>query len=85
MKLPENYVLGVGVVKPTAKGGFGQKMLEKLGWREGEGLGKNKTGMLQAIDVKKKNDKDGVSPWFPIKHLLPNMPISASSYPPGEG
>lgn len=60
MKLPENYVLGVGVVKPTAKGGLGQKMLEKLGWKDGEGLGKHKTGMVEAIELKKRDGKDGV-------------------------
>ncbi|GMH44113.1 hypothetical protein BSKO_12047 [Bryopsis sp. KO-2023] len=60
MKLPEHYVLGVGVVKPTGKGGFGQKLLEKMGWKDGEGLGKNKTGISEAIELKFKDDKDGV-------------------------
>lgn len=62
MKLPKDYVPGVGVVKPTGGyGGFGQKMLEKMGWAEGQGLGKEKHGMKAAIEVQKKEDTLGVS------------------------
>lgn len=62
MKLPKDYVPGVGVVKPTGGyGGFGQKMLEKMGWAEGQGLGKEKHGMKAALEVQKKEDTLGVS------------------------
>jgi hypothetical protein len=63
MKLPKDYVPGVGVVKPTGGyGGFGQRMLEKFGWAEGQGLGKEKHGMKAAIEVQKKEDTLGVRP-----------------------
>lgn len=61
MKLPKNYVAGVGEVKPTCYGGFGQKMLEKMGWNKGQGLGKEKRGMREALEVKEKKDTLGVS------------------------
>jgi hypothetical protein len=61
MKLPAGHVAGVGVHKATAYGGFGQQMLEKMGWSKGQGLGKQKHGMKEAIEVKKKEDALGVS------------------------
>lgn len=61
MKLPAGHVPGVGVHKATAYGGFGQQMLEKMGWSKGQGLGKQKDGMKEAIEVKKKEDSLGVS------------------------
>ena len=61
MKLPQNYVPGVGLHKATGGfGGVGQKMLEKMGWQEGQGLGREKHGMADAIEVTKKEDTLGV-------------------------
>lgn len=62
MKLPPGHVPGMAVQhKATAYGGIGQKMLEKMGWEKGQGLGKEKHGMKEAIEVKKKEDTLGVS------------------------
>ena len=61
MKLPAGYVPGVGVLTNTALGGFGQRMLEKMGWKKGEGLGKDKDGVTEALEVKNKQDTAGVS------------------------
>ena len=60
MKLPPGYVEGQGVVKATAYGGFGERMLKTLGWEKGKGLGKEEQGMKEAIEVKKKEDTVGV-------------------------
>ena len=60
MKLPAGHVAGSGVHKATAYGGFGQQMLEKMGWSKGQGLGKQKDGMKEALEVKKKEDNLGV-------------------------
>lgn len=60
MKLPVGYVPGQGVVKATAYGGYGQRMLERMGWTKGQGLGKTKDGIKQAIEVTKKEDTLGV-------------------------
>ena len=46
--------------KASAYGGYGQRMLEKMGWETGQGLGANKDGMKQALEVKKKDDALGV-------------------------
>lgn len=56
------YVPGVGLHKPTAKGGFGEQLLRRMGWSEGKGLGIKEDGMADAITVKKKEDQTGVPP-----------------------
>lgn len=52
---------------------FARKQLEKYGWKEGQGLGKNNTGSPNAIKQKLKFDKSGlghkitdelVNPWW---------------------
>ena len=61
MKLPIGYIPGKGgVEKASGFGGYGQKMLEKMGWAKGQGLGSNKDGIKEAIEVKKKEDTLGV-------------------------
>nr|XP_003704274.1 PREDICTED: G patch domain-containing protein 4 isoform X1 [Megachile rotundata] len=39
---------------------FGQKMLEKMGWSNGKGLGANEQGMTEHVRVSVKNDKSGI-------------------------
>jgi len=39
---------------------FGQRMLEKMGWQTGAGLGKNEDGMTEHIDMKFKANLKGV-------------------------
>ncbi|KAI8643570.1 hypothetical protein BD408DRAFT_364485 [Parasitella parasitica] len=42
------------------KGSFAQTQLEKFGWENGDGLGKNKEGNIKHVSVSIKNDKKGV-------------------------
>lgn len=35
---------------------FGKKLMEKMGWAEGEGLGASGQGMLDPIMLRKKDD-----------------------------
>lgn len=37
MKLPANYVMGEGQKKASGFGGFGQRLMESMGWEKGEG------------------------------------------------
>jgi len=60
MKLPDGYTPGVGVVKSSGYGGFGERMLKQFGWQEGRGLGKEEQGMSSAIEIRKKEDQIGV-------------------------
>ncbi len=60
MKLPDGYTPGVGVVKASGFGGLGERILTKFGWKEGRGLGKEGQGMVEAIEVRQKDDAGGV-------------------------
>jgi hypothetical protein len=61
MKLPPGHVPGVGVVKPTAKGGLGERLLRKYGWTDGDGLGVGRAGRSAPIETKLKQNNAGVS------------------------
>ena len=39
---------------------FAKKQMEKMGWKEGEGLGKDSTGMTTHIKVAKKDESTGL-------------------------
>lgn len=41
---------------------FGQKMLEKMGWQEGKGLGRNEQGITQNIALKANHTAKGKLP-----------------------
>lgn len=41
--------------------GMGMHLLQKMGWRPGEGLGKNKEGQLEPLALDVKTDKKGLS------------------------
>lgn len=60
MKLPEGYVNGVPPKKATAMGGFGQQMLERMGWQKGCGLGKESQGISVPLEAVKKDDTVGL-------------------------
>eukprot|EP00591_Stephanopyxis_turris_P006613 CAMPEP_0195510266 /NCGR_PEP_ID=MMETSP0794_2-20130614/2960_1 /TAXON_ID=515487 /ORGANISM="Stephanopyxis turris, Strain CCMP 815" /LENGTH=257 /DNA_ID=CAMNT_0040637651 /DNA_START=203 /DNA_END=973 /DNA_ORIENTATION=+ len=51
-------VLNESVSAPTSS--FAQKQLEKMGWNEGEGLGKKKGGMTSHIKVKIRAEDEGL-------------------------
>uniref|UniRef100_A0A4W3JAK1 SON protein n=1 Tax=Callorhinchus milii TaxID=7868 RepID=A0A4W3JAK1_CALMI len=69
-------------------GGMGAQLMRKMGWKEGEGLGKNKDGTVEPIMVDFKTDRKGLvaegekaqkkSGNFPImKDLSGKHPVSA--------
>lgn len=39
---------------------FGFKMLEKMGWKKGKGLGQNENGLLEPVKINSVSDKKGV-------------------------
>ena len=61
MKLPIGYSPG-STHKATTYGGIGEKLLKQFGWKEGQGLGAEGTGITSALKVAKKEDTIGVSP-----------------------
>lgn len=53
-------VLLKGLQKPMSSDSFGLRMLQKMGYQEGEGLGKDGNGIKEPIQVKLKYDKLGI-------------------------
>ncbi len=53
-------VLLKGLQKPMNTDSFGLRMLQKMGYQEGEGLGKDGNGIKEPIQVKLKYDKLGI-------------------------
>jgi Pin2-interacting protein X1 len=41
------------------KSAFGYRMMEKMGWAAGKGLGKKEDGMVAHVKVKKRADAQG--------------------------
>ncbi|XP_026203276.1 angiogenic factor with G patch and FHA domains 1 isoform X2 [Anabas testudineus] len=54
----------------------GRKMLEKMGWKKGEGLGKEGTGMKDPIELKIRKSQSGLGAGAAMS--LDNMSISTS-------
>jgi hypothetical protein len=40
--------------------GLAEKLLKKMGWREGEGLGRNKQGISTPLMAQKRGDRAGI-------------------------
>ncbi|RYG47016.1 hypothetical protein EON67_08950, partial [archaeon] len=52
------------------KSAFGQRMLARMGWSEGKGLGKHEDGMLTHVKVKKRAESQGLCSHQPANHAL---------------
>ena len=46
--------------KEKISSAFGEKMLKKMGWSEGEGLGKGKKGEVEPLSVRKRKESLGL-------------------------
>uniref|UniRef100_F6ZBX8 G-patch domain-containing protein n=1 Tax=Ciona intestinalis TaxID=7719 RepID=F6ZBX8_CIOIN len=49
-------------------GGIGKALLQKMGWKEGEPLGKTMTGSLEPLRVNVKTDRKALIPAGPVAH-----------------
>ncbi|CAG0914570.1 unnamed protein product [Notodromas monacha] len=53
--------------------GPGRALLERMGWKEGEGLGKSKAGPLEPLTLDIKTDKRGLG--IPVKRQQPSCQV----------
>nr|CAD7440725.1 unnamed protein product [Timema bartmani] len=57
---------------------MGMTLLQKMGWRPGEGLGKNKEGSLIPLQLEVKMDKKGLVSQEEL-HPRPVMPVPVAT------
>lgn len=63
-------------------GGMGMELLKKMGWRPGEGLGKNRKGVVEPISFRVKLDKRGLASNEDIIASMNKVPkVSSTSAP----
>lgn len=61
VRLPSLSVISLThSLSPLDKTGFGYRMLQKMGWKEDKGLGKNETGMAAAVKVSRREEGLGL-------------------------
>lgn len=63
-------------------GGMGKFLLQKMGWKEGEGLGKNKSGSLTPLVLDVKMDRKGLvtQEEVPFKGKVGRFPLPPVQY-----
>ena len=52
----DRLLVGSGKSNKEVKSKFGLKMMEKMGWNKGTGLGKNQDGMLDCIQIERRDE-----------------------------
>ena len=55
-KYYDRLLAGTGATERKVESRFGSKMLEKMGFKEGQGLGKNDDGITECIQIKRRDD-----------------------------
>eukprot|EP00915_Cephaloidophora_sp_WS-2016_P000943 GHVH01001240.1.p2 GENE.GHVH01001240.1~~GHVH01001240.1.p2 ORF type:complete len:139 (+),score=33.27 GHVH01001240.1:182-598(+) len=59
-KFYERLLKSNNVSSKKVKCSFAEKMMEKMGWKEGAGLGKDKQGSTEVLQVKIRKDGQGL-------------------------
>ena len=67
-----DWTLDLAVILCVDKTGFGFRMLAKMGWSEGKGLGANEDGAATHVRVKKRQDNLGSSGHNSSAHVGPS-------------
>ena len=49
-----------GATNKKVKSKFGEKMLAKMGWTEGKGLGKKENGLKDCVQIKRRDEGTGL-------------------------
>ena len=56
----DKLMVGSGSTNRAVESKFGSKMLAKMGWQEGQGLGKNQDGMKDCIQITRREEGTGL-------------------------
>ena len=59
-KYYDRLLTGSGSTQKEVKSKFGEKLMEKMGWSKGKGLGKKADGMVDCIQIKRREENLGM-------------------------
>ena len=59
-KFYDRLLTGTGVSGQQVESEFGSKILSKLGWKPGEGLGSGRAGMTECIQITRREESAGL-------------------------
>ena len=59
-KYYEKILAGSGTSSVKVKSAFGEKILAKYGWKEGQGLGATMSGVSECVQIQKRDERVGI-------------------------
>ena len=59
-KYYDRLLVGTGSTSKEVKSKFGEKLMAKMGWSKGDGLGKARDGMVECIQIKRRDENLGM-------------------------
>jgi hypothetical protein len=59
-KYYEKILAGSGTSSVKVKSAFGEKILAKYGWKEGQGLGSSMSGVSECVQIQKRDERVGI-------------------------
>lgn len=59
-KYYEKILAGSGTSSVKVKSAFGEKILAKYGWKDGQGLGSSMSGVSECVQIQKRDERVGI-------------------------
>ena len=59
-KYYDRLLVGSGSTTKEVKSVFGEKLMAKMGWKKGDGLGKSMDGIVECIQIKRRDEGLGM-------------------------
>lgn len=59
-KYRERLLKSSGVSNRKVESDYAKKLMEKMGWKEGKGLGKKETGDIECVQIRRREDGEGL-------------------------
>ena len=59
-KYYDRLLVGTGSTTKEVQSKFGEKLMAKMGWKKGDGLGKNMNGIIDCVQIKRRDENEGL-------------------------
>ena len=59
-KYYDRLLVGSGSTNKEVKSEYGSKLMEKMGWKKGDGLGRTMDGIVECIQIKRRDENLGM-------------------------